>query len=358
MKLRYPDLQFGALTERTITNMIVIHHTGERDIDASAEQIHNWHLNNGWSGIGYHFVIRKDGTIEVARPEWAVGSHAYGENYHTIGIHLSGDFESATPTVEQIESCAALVADLCRDYNITIDRDHIVGHCDLMSTDCPGKNLYSRLPDIIARANNVAEPQYSVTPEGAPVINIFDLVHRYGANDDCAAVGHGYGLYQFTRSTVDKFIAWLKNYPDDKLANYGRHLDGAKNFDGEWQMLGTVDPGHFTQLQDEFAFEYFYRAATLLFGKENFHVDNHSVALQAVVFVRAVQYGAFGCVELFKRACPYPNLSYVDDMCFDRQLIAAVYDYLIEHPDFGRACGKLNETLRNRFRREKADALC
>jgi hypothetical protein len=47
-------------------------------MDASAEQIHGWHLGNGWAGIGYHYVIRKDGTIERGRPEWAIGSHAYG----------------------------------------------------------------------------------------------------------------------------------------------------------------------------------------------------------------------------------------------------------------------------------------
>ena len=83
-----------SLSERGYTDMIVIHHTGCNDIDASAEQIDGWHkaAPNFWSMIGYHFVIRKNGTIERGRPEWAVGSHAYGENYHTIGIHLSGDF--------------------------------------------------------------------------------------------------------------------------------------------------------------------------------------------------------------------------------------------------------------------------
>lgn len=143
----------NGLTEREVTDMIVIHHTGGADIDASAEQIDGWHKNNGWSGIGYHFVIRKDGTIERGRPEWAVGAHAYGENWHTLGIHLSGDFDSAKPTEAQIESCAMLLANLCTDYELPIDDDHIVGHRDLMSTDCPGENLYQELPTIIGKAN-------------------------------------------------------------------------------------------------------------------------------------------------------------------------------------------------------------
>ena len=141
------------LTEREVTDMIVLHHTGGADIDASAEQIDGWHKNNGWSGIGYHFVIRKDGTIERGRPEWAVGAHAYGENWHTIGIHLSGDFSVAEPTEAQIESTAMLLANLCVDYGLPIDEDHIVGHRDLMSTDCPGDNLYNEISTIIGKEN-------------------------------------------------------------------------------------------------------------------------------------------------------------------------------------------------------------
>lgn len=139
------NLDFNSLSERSYTDQIVIHHTGCNDIDASAEQIHGWHLNNGWSGIGYHYVIRKDGTIERGRPEWAIGSHAYGENSHSIGIHLSGDFEQAQPTQEQVEKCALLIADIADRYGIPIDRDHVVGHGELMSTSCPGRNLQTLL---------------------------------------------------------------------------------------------------------------------------------------------------------------------------------------------------------------------
>lgn len=140
-------LEFTSLSERSYTDMIVIHHTGSPDMDAGAEQIHGWHLGNGWAGIGYHYVIRKDGTIERGRPEWAIGSHAYGENSHTIGIHLSGDFSAVEPTAEQVDRCGALVADICDRYGIPIDRDHIVGHGELMATSCPGTNLQALLDD-------------------------------------------------------------------------------------------------------------------------------------------------------------------------------------------------------------------
>lgn len=152
--IKETHLDFNSLSERSYTDQIVVHHTGVNDIDASAEQIHGWHLNNGWSGIGYHYVIRKDGTIERGRPEWAIGSHAYGENSHTIGIHLSGDFEQAYPTDKQIEKLAMLIADIADRYGIPIDRNHVVGHGELMSTDCPGNNLQTYLDDgtIIGKA--------------------------------------------------------------------------------------------------------------------------------------------------------------------------------------------------------------
>jgi hypothetical protein len=145
--IKETNLDFSSLSERSYTDQIVIHHTGSPDMDASAEQIHGWHIKNGWAGIGYHYVIRKNGTIERGRPEWSIGSHAYGENSHTIGIHLSGDFEQAEPTSQQIEKCAMLIADICDRYSLPIDRDTIVGHGELMSTDCPGTNLQALLDD-------------------------------------------------------------------------------------------------------------------------------------------------------------------------------------------------------------------
>lgn len=354
MKFRDAHLMFTSLCKRATTDMLVIHHSnGGNDVDFSAERIHAMHLNVGYSGAGYHFVIRKDGTVEAARPEWAVGAHAVGENYHTIGICLSGDFSIAMPTCEQIDSLAELIHDLCRDYHIPCDRQHIVGHCDLMSTDCPGHGVYSQLDDIINRAQSDNPPTYT----GIPVENIFDLARRYESNGDPAAIGYGYGLYQFNKKTVKYFVEWLKIYPDDKLANYGKTLADANNFDGTWQMLGTVDPGHFSQLQDEFAKAQYFDEIERLLDKEGFHLKNHSINLQAVIFARAIQHGVFGCLELLKRSCTYPNLSYIDDMSFDRTFISNIYDYLIKNPAYGLAVDKLNDALRNRFIKEKADAL-
>lgn len=136
------------LLVRPKTDMLVIHHVGIPDGDTSAAAIHKAHLANGWAGIGYHYVIRKDGSIERGRPLATVGAHAEGQNYHTVGINVTGNFEKETPTQSQIASLEKLLVFLCQTYDIHPSAATIVGHRNVNSTDCPGKNLYKLLPEI------------------------------------------------------------------------------------------------------------------------------------------------------------------------------------------------------------------
>lgn len=408
VNIKETNLNFGDLSKRTKTNMIVIHHTGQADIDASAEQIHEWHQNQGWSGIGYHFVVRKDGTIERGRPVWAIGAHAQGDNAHTIGIHLSGDFSHAQPTTAQIERTAMLIANLCEDYDIPIDRAHIVGHGELMETECPGANLQALLDDgtITGKANYY---RYGAPSENPPssgdqheeevarmrqeldqddIKKISVLARKYESSGDpaCVSPGNGdlggvsYGLYQLSsaQGSVKEFLAWLCDYPVDELANYGRVLSeleiNSEQFKRQWQEIGTIDPGNFGMLQDAYIKERYYGRASDLLCKENYCADKHTTAMRAVILSRTVQNGPSGCVELMQTACEkleHPNLSYVDDAYFDHDLISAIYDFLIAECDSVRLHGGVWRSangfcngsagviggLRNRFVREKAEAL-
>ncbi|WP_110954953.1 peptidoglycan recognition protein family protein [Anaerosinus massiliensis] len=152
--IKETNLKFTqALQNRYKTNLIVIHHVGGTDLDVSSEEIHKWHLANGWAGIGYHYVIRKDGTIERGRPRDAIGAHSYNYNKTSIGINLVGNFEIATPTSQQLESAGCLCAELCRIYGFLPNKTTIRGHKDLNhDTLCPGKNLYSQLKIIRRKA--------------------------------------------------------------------------------------------------------------------------------------------------------------------------------------------------------------
>ena len=199
------DLDDDDFEEREETDMIVIHHTGDTDIDASAEQINEWHINKDYAAIGYHFVIRKNGNIEKGRPDWAIGAHAYGENQHTIGIHLSGAFNSVQPTKAQIESCAHLVACLCDEWEIPIDRKHIVGHREVNDdTSCPGDNLFAKMDEIVSKAawyaNQEASESDADEKEEAwekDMEKIKEEITRYNAVDE---------LPDWARPTIEKMI--------------------------------------------------------------------------------------------------------------------------------------------------------
>ena len=153
-------LRFTEYEERPSTEVIVIHHAGfpDGDKDSSAEDIHKFHQEvNGWAGIGYHYVIRKDGTIEQGRRPKAVGAHAYHHNKNSVGICVAGNFELAKPNRKQMDSLILLTAWLCQKYKLNpVGKGVIVGHRDLNvgETDCPGKYLYAKLNDIRRRVRD------------------------------------------------------------------------------------------------------------------------------------------------------------------------------------------------------------
>lgn len=151
LKIATPKLKFAqSMEQRKLTNAIVIHHAGmTRNEDISLKAIHQMHLDNGWAGVGYHFIVHKNGVIEHARPIERVGAHAYKHNRYTVGICMTGNLDIGVPTIEQTLATEKLVAALCYQYDITPSNETIVGHRDLCDTDCPGYNFYPRMPELI-----------------------------------------------------------------------------------------------------------------------------------------------------------------------------------------------------------------
>ena len=95
---------------------IVIHCSAtEEGGDFDASDIDVWHTERGFCGIGYHFVIRLDGTIEEGRPLESAGAHVSGHNKSSIGICYIGGLEKKTKkakdtrTAEQKDSLLWLI---------------------------------------------------------------------------------------------------------------------------------------------------------------------------------------------------------------------------------------------------------
>lgn len=124
----------GILSKRYLTNYIVLHH---RAGDGDVESIHKQHLSQTWTGIGYHFYIRKDGKIYEGRPINTWGAHCIGYNDKSVGVCFEGNFEIEKPTKEQIKSGQKLVQYLKDTY----PQAKVVGHKDLYATACPGKKF-------------------------------------------------------------------------------------------------------------------------------------------------------------------------------------------------------------------------
>ena len=123
----------GALTKRTTTDRIILHHAAG---NGTAESIHKYHVSLGWKGIAYHYYVRKDGTIYRGRPEDTVGGHTSGYNSRSIGICAEGNFETDVMSNAQRDAIRALVLDIRTRYPDT----KTIKHKDVAATACPGKN--------------------------------------------------------------------------------------------------------------------------------------------------------------------------------------------------------------------------
>lgn len=138
------NFNYSKMVERKTNKiyLIILHHTASAS--ATVEGINNDHLNRGWAGIGYHFLIQPDGTIDEARPVKYVGSHCAGNNSSSIGIALVGDFRKTKPTKQQLESLELLVAEL-KDQYPSIRR--VLNHNDLYKTLCPVVDLKNMIKE-------------------------------------------------------------------------------------------------------------------------------------------------------------------------------------------------------------------
>lgn len=120
----------------TITKVIIHAADTPADMDIGAEEIRRWHVEgNGWSDIGYHYVIRRDGRIELGRDldgdgdvEDEQGAHVYGHNRGTLGICMVGGKPDCNYTAAQWRSLAWLVRDILGRHGLT--PADVYGHRD------------------------------------------------------------------------------------------------------------------------------------------------------------------------------------------------------------------------------------
>ena len=126
---------------RTI-NLFVVHCSATReDCTLSPEALDVMHRRRGFNGTGYHYYIRKDGTLYLTRSLERIGAHAKGFNAHSIGICYEGGLDcnghpADTRTPEQKSALRLLVHQLLKRFR----NSYVCGHRDL-SPDLNGNGV-------------------------------------------------------------------------------------------------------------------------------------------------------------------------------------------------------------------------
>lgn len=136
-KINRINLTFGEpLKPLDPIKRIIIHHTHNPNLDL--QSTHKLHIERfGWAGIGYNYLIEKDGRIFEGRG-LNVGAHAKGNNKDSIGIALVGNFDIHTPDYIQMKPLTELCVGFMYKYDIEVDK--VLGHRELegVTKSCPG----------------------------------------------------------------------------------------------------------------------------------------------------------------------------------------------------------------------------
>ena len=113
--------------------------------DYTVAQIRDWHVRgNGWSDIGYHFVIDRYGVVHKGRPVEKVGAHTKGQNARSIGICLIGgmDAENKRPKDTRTPAQRVALVQLVKELKATYGESVTVhGHNEFAAKACPSFNV-------------------------------------------------------------------------------------------------------------------------------------------------------------------------------------------------------------------------
>lgn len=147
---------FVSYKKRPDTKFLVVHCSATQPKDSFTwKTIDQMHRQQGWLGIGYHFVICTDGTIQQGRPLDTIGSHVKGYNSNSVGICLIGGVDKNSKPVDnftsaQKESLKQLLDYLRFKYKDAVE---VLGHRDFANVkkDCPCFDVKSWYQEVGAK---------------------------------------------------------------------------------------------------------------------------------------------------------------------------------------------------------------
>lgn len=149
----------------TVTHLIVHHSAGSNTSNnwsGVVAAIFDYHVNsNGWSDIGYNWLIAPNGQLFEGRGggDNVRGAHMCGYNNNTMGVCALGNYvnspfpSSGIETLKKLlswKSCQEAIAPIGNGpiISFTGNMQNISGHrdgCSPGATECPGNMLYGQL---------------------------------------------------------------------------------------------------------------------------------------------------------------------------------------------------------------------
>ena len=134
-----------------IINEIIIHCSATSEgKDYTVEQIRQWHKQRGFSDIGYHYVIYRDGSIHSGRPIERIGAHCLKHNAHSIGVCYIGGVakDGKTPKDTRTDAQKESLIKLIKELKVKYPKATVHGHREYANKACPcfdAKNEYKNL---------------------------------------------------------------------------------------------------------------------------------------------------------------------------------------------------------------------
>lgn len=121
-------------------NEIIVHCTATPEgKDFTVDDVTRWHIKRGFSTIGYHYLIYRDGSVHKGRDINVSGAHCTGHNRNSIGVCYVGGCapNSTSPKDTRTDAQKTALVDLLRKLRVLYPQAKIHGHRDFANKACP-----------------------------------------------------------------------------------------------------------------------------------------------------------------------------------------------------------------------------
>lgn len=121
-------------------NRIILHCSATPEgKDFTVADIDRWHKARGWQGIGYHYVVYRDGSVHVGRNVAVAGAHTSGYNKNSIGVCYIGGVatDGKTPKDTRTEEQRVALRELVERLRKQFPKATVHGHYEFAAKACP-----------------------------------------------------------------------------------------------------------------------------------------------------------------------------------------------------------------------------